>query len=82
MIYQEKVIQKENLEKFLHTLDSDEGVRIDNESDHIFINKSSKRYCINTSINNKDEFIYKDSTDEVMSFLENYLTQTTKIVTY
>ena len=38
MIYQEKVIQKENLEKFLHTLDSDEGVRIDNESDHVFIN--------------------------------------------
>ena len=31
MIYQEKAIQKENLEKFLHTLDSDEGVRIDNE---------------------------------------------------
>lgn len=82
MIYQEKVIQKENLEKFLHTLDSDEGVRIDNKSDHIFINKSSKRYCINISINNKEEFIYKNSTDEVMSFLENYLTQTTKIVTY
>lgn len=82
MKYQEKVIQKENLEKFLRTLDSDEGVRIDNESDHIFINKTSKRYCINVSINNKDEFIYKSSTDEVMSFLKNYLTQTTKIVTY
>ena len=82
MIYQEKVIQKENLAKFLHTLDSDEGVRIDNESDHIFINKTSKRYCINVSKDNKDEFIYKSSTDEVMSFLKNYLTQTTKIVTY
>ena len=82
MIYQEKAIQKENLEKFLHTLDSDEGVRIDNESDHIFINKTSKRYCINTSIDNKDEFIYKNSTDEVMIFLKNYLKPTTKIVTY
>ena len=82
MIYQEKVIQKENLEKFLHTLDSDEGVRIDNESDHIFINKTSKRYCINVSKDSKDEFIYKSSTEEVMSFLKNYLTQTTKIVTY
>lgn len=82
MIYQEKVIQKENLEKFLHTLDSDEGVRIDNESDHVFINKSSKRYCINISVDNKDEFIYKNSADEVMGFLKNYLKQTTKIVTY
>ncbi|HET7336829.1 MAG TPA: hypothetical protein VFJ23_02935 [Candidatus Nitrosotalea sp.] len=82
MIYQEKVIQKENLEKFLHTLDSDEGVRIDNESDHVFINKASKRYCINVSVDNTDEFIYKNSTDEVMGFLKNYLKQTTKIVTY
>ncbi len=82
MIYQEKAIQKENLEKFLRTLDSDEGVRIDNESNHIFINKTSKRYCINISIDNKDKFMYKSSTDEVMSFLQNYLTQTTKIVTY
>ena len=82
MIYKEKVIQKENLEKFLHTLDSDEGVRIDNESDHVFINKASKRYCINVSVDNNDEFIYKNSADEVMGFLKNYLKQTTKIVTY
>ncbi len=82
MIYQEKIIQKENLEKFLRTLDSDEGVRIDNESRHVFVNKTSKRYCINISIDNKDEFIYKDNTDEVMDFLKNYLKQTTKIFTY
>jgi len=82
MIYQEKIIQKENLEKFLRTLDSDEGVRIDNESGHVFVNKTSKRYCINISIDNKDEFIYKDNTDEVMDFLKNHLKQTTKIFTY
>ena len=82
MIYQEKAIQKESLEKFLHVLDSDEGVRIDNESERIFINKTSKRYCINTSINNKDEFVYKASTDEVMDFLKPHLKQTTKIFTY
>ena len=82
MIYQEKIIQKENLEKFLRTLDSDEGVRIDNESGHVFVNKTSKRYCINISIDNKDEFIYKNNTDEVMDFLKNYLKQTTKIFTY
>lgn len=82
MIYKEKIIEKENLEKFLRTLDSDEGVRIDNESDHVFINKTSKRYCINISIDNKDEFIYKDSTGEVMEFLKNHLKQETKISTY
>lgn len=82
MIYKEKIIEKENLEKFLRTLDSDEGVRIDNESEHVYINKTSKRYCINTSIDNKDEFIYKDSTGEVMEFLKNHLKQDTKISTY
>lgn len=82
MIYKEKIIEKENLEKFLRTLDSDEGVRIDNKSDHVFINKTSKRYCINISIDNKDEFIYKDSTGEVMDFLKDYLKQETKISTY
>ena len=40
MIYQEKIIQKGNLEKFLNTLDSDEGVRIDNKSDHILIDNT------------------------------------------
>ena len=82
MTYQEKIIQKENLEKFLRTLDSDEGVRIDNESERIFINKTSKRYCINIAIDNKDEFIYKNSTDEVLDFIKNYMRQTTKIFTY
>ncbi|CUR51954.1 protein of unknown function [Nitrosotalea devaniterrae] len=82
MIYKEKSIEKENLEKFLRTLDSDEGVRIDNESEHVFINKTSKRYCVNISIDNKDEFIYKDSTGEVMDFLKNHIRQETKISTY
>jgi hypothetical protein len=82
MTYQEKSIQKEDLEKFLRTLDSDEGVRIDNESEMVFINKTSKRYCINTSVDNKDEFIYKTSTEDVMNFLKPHLKQTTKIFTY
>jgi hypothetical protein len=82
MIYQEKIIQKESLEKFLRTLDSDEGVRIDNESGHVFINKTSKRYCINISLDNKDEFVYKNNAEEVMDFLKNHLKQTTKIFTY
>ncbi len=57
MTYQERSITKDNLEKFLRSLDSDEGIRIDNESGHIFINKTLKRYCINISNNDKDEFI-------------------------
>ena len=82
MIYQERVISRENLEKFLRSLDSDEGIRIDDKSGHVFINKTSKRYCINTSNAGKDEFVYKDTVEEVMNFLKNHITQTSKIFVY
>jgi len=82
MIFQEKLIQREDLEKFLRTLDSDEGIRIDNDTNHIFVNKTSKRYCIDISVDNKDEFVYKDSTAEVLDFLKNHISQTSKIFSY
>lgn len=82
MIYQERSISRDNLEKFLRSLDSDEGIRIDNESGHIFINKTSKRYCIDISNTGKDEFIYKDTVKEVIDFLKNQMTQTSKIFAY
>ena len=82
MIYQERAIPIDSLEKFLGTLDSDEGIRIDNESGHIFINKTSKRYCINISDKGKDEFIYKNTAKETIGFLKNQITQTTKIFAY
>jgi hypothetical protein len=82
MIYQERDISTDNLEKFLISLDSDEGIRIDNTLVHIFINKTSKRYCINTSKGGKDEFTYMDTVKDVMNFLKNQITQTTKIFAY
>jgi len=82
MTYQERSISKESLEKFLSTLDSDEGIRIDNELGHVFVNKTSKRYCINISSNGKDEFIYKNSIKDTMDFLQDYITKTSKIFSY
>jgi hypothetical protein len=82
MTYQERSISKENLEKFLSTLDSDEGIRIDNELGHVFVNKTSKRYCINISSNGKDEFIYKNSIKDTMDFLQDYITKTSKFFSY
>ena len=82
MTYQERSISRDNLEKFLRSLDSDEGIRIDNESSHIFINKTSKRYCINISNDNKDEFVYIDSVKDTIDFLKNQITQTSKIFAY
>ncbi len=82
MTYQERSISKDNLEKFLRHLDSDEGIRIDNESGHIFINKTSKRYCINISDTGKDEFTYKDTVKETIDFLKDQITQTSKIFVY
>ena len=82
MTYQERSITKDNLEKFLRLLDSDEGIRIDNESGHIFINKTLKRYCINISNNDKDEFIYKNTVKDTIEFLQDQITETSKIVAY
>ena len=82
MTFQEKSVPRENLEKFLRTLDSDEGIRIDNDTSHIFVNKTSKRYCIDISIGDKDEFIYKNSTAEVMDLLKNHINHASKIFAY
>jgi len=82
MTFQEKSVPRESLEKFLRTLDSDEGIRIDNDTNHIFVNKISKRYCIDISTGDKDEFIYKNSTAEVMDLLKNHINQASKIFSY
>ena len=82
MSYHEREILKENLEKTLKILDSDEGIRIDGKSGHIFINKTSKRYCINLSSEGKEEFVYKNSVKEVLDFLKDHSSQTSKIFSY
>jgi hypothetical protein len=82
MSYHERSISRYDLEKFLRILDSDEGIRIDNQSSYIFINKTSKRYCINTSNAGKEEFVYKNNVEEVMDFLKSRIEQTSKIFSY
>lgn len=82
MTYRERSITIEEMAKFLQSLDSDEGIRIDGDSYHIFVNKASKRYCIDVSMQGRDEFVYKNSVSEVMDFLKDYATQTAKIVAY
>ena len=82
MSYQERSITREDLEKFLSNLDSDEGIRIDNESSHIFINKTSKRYCINISNDANEEFIYKNTIKETMEYLSDHITKSSEIFAY
>ena len=82
MSYQERPITREILERFVSTLDSDEGIRIDNHNEKIFVNKSSKRYCINISKDGEDEFVYKNTLQEVMSFLREKLVPESKIFSY
>ncbi|MDE1770145.1 MAG: hypothetical protein KGI28_06295 [Thaumarchaeota archaeon] len=82
MSYHEREISKESLEKFLRILDSDEGIRIDDKSGHIFINKTSKRYCISMSNLGREEFVYRNSVEEVIDFLKKETSQTSKIFSY
>ncbi|HKU32929.1 MAG TPA: hypothetical protein VJR22_03685 [Candidatus Nitrosotalea sp.] len=69
MSYQEREISRENLEKYLKVLDSDEGIRIENKDEFVFINRTSKRYCIDISRNNHDEFFYMSDVHDVLDFL-------------
>ncbi len=82
MTYQEKEISQVQLAKNIQTLDLDEGIRIENKSYIIFINKSAKRYCINISKQGKEEFVYKNSPTEVLDFLSDKTDETCKIFSY
>jgi ribosome-interacting GTPase 1 len=82
MSYQEREIPKDKLEKFLERLDSDEGIRIDNEKERIFINRLAGRYCINISRIDKEEFFYENTVSQVTDFLEGWRMQKSKIFAY
>jgi len=82
MTYQEKEISKNQLEKLLQTLDLDEGIRIENKSNIIFLNRSAKRYCVNISSQGNEKFFYHASVREVLDFLNGKIDQVSKIFSY
>lgn len=82
MTYQEKEISKNQLVRAIQVLDLDEGIRIENESNMIFLNKSAKRYCINTSTKEKEEFAYCYNAAEVLDFLKSKTDKDCKIFSY
>ena len=82
MTYQEKEVSKDCLAKIVQVLDLDEGIRIENKSYMIFVNKSAKRYCINISRLGKEEFIYCNSSEEVLDFLKDKIDNTCRIFSY
>ena len=82
MTYQEREISKNQLEKILQALDLDEGVRIENKSGIIFLNRATKRYCINISTSDNEEFFYRNSVREVLDFLNERIEQASRIFSY
>lgn len=82
MTYQEREISKNQLEKLLQILDLDEGIRIENKSNMIFINRSAKRYCVNMSTQGNEEFFYHNSVKEVLGFLNGKIDQAHRIFSY
>ena len=82
MMYKEKEISKKQLPKFVRVLDLDEGIRIENKSNMVFLNKLSKRYCINIYRGGKDIFIYKTNPKEVIDFLKDKVDKRCKIFSY
>jgi len=82
MTYQEKEISKNQLERFIQVLDLDEGIRIENKANMIFVNKTAKRYCISTSTKDKEVFAYHNSAIEVLDFLKDKTDKDCKIFAY
>lgn len=82
MSYQEREIKLEVLEKHLRVLDSDEGIRIETGDQVIFINKTSRRYCIDISKDGHDEFLYMNDLSEVLRFLANKIVPSASIFLY
>lgn len=82
MTYQEKEITKNQLAKFVQILDLDEGIRIENKNNMVFLNKSAKRYCINTVTQEKEEFVYKNTASEVLDFLKDKMNEECRIFSY
>ncbi|MGI0101101.1 MAG: hypothetical protein ACREA7_00720 [Nitrosotalea sp.] len=82
MSYQEREIAKDSLPKHLRVLDSDEGIRIEDKIGFVFINKTSRRYCVNISKNGIDEFFYMYNADEVLNFLATKIEPVSKIYLY
>ncbi|HMK32474.1 MAG TPA: hypothetical protein VK431_02490 [Nitrosopumilaceae archaeon] len=82
MTYQEREISKNQLKKILQTLDLDEGIRIENKSNMIFLNRSAKRYCINISTQDNEEFFYRDNVKNVLDFLNEKIEESAAIFSY
>ena len=82
MTYQEIEVSRDQLTKLVQVLDLDEGIRIENKSYMIFVNKSAKRYCINISRQGKEEFIYRNSSTEALNFLKDKMDDACKIFSY
>lgn len=82
MTYQEREITKGQLEKHLRVLDSDEGIRIDNKSEYIFVNKTSNRYIVNISKNGTEQFVYLYNLEEIMHLLAEKLDPSSRIFSY
>ena len=82
MTYQEREIFKDHLARLVQVLDLDEGIRIENKSYMIFVNKSAKRYCINISRQGKEEFIYCNSSADTLDFLKDKMDDACKIFSY
>ena len=82
MSYQEREITKDRLEKQLRILDSDEGIRIDNKTERIFVNRTSNRYIVNISKNGSDQFFYQNNLDEAIRFLAEKIDSSSKIFSY
>ena len=82
MTYQEREISKNQLEKILQTLDLDEGIRIENKSNMIFLNRSAKRYCINISTRGNEEFFYCVNVKDILDFLNEKIEESSAIFSY
>ena len=82
MSYQEREISRGVLEKYLRVLDSDEGIRMETGHEIVFVNRTSKRYCVEVVNDGKDEFLYMNELGELLNFLSSKTGPASRIFLY
>lgn len=82
MSYREQMISQDILQKHVENLDSDEGIRIENEAGLVFINKISRRYYIECIKDDRDEFTYATSVEDVLKYLSTRVQKSSKVFLY
>ncbi len=82
MSYQEHKIQFGDLPKYIALLDSDEGIRVNNSNERIFVNRIARKYTVMILKDSIEEFFYFYDPIQVLNFIKNNIKNESEFFLY